>query len=207
MKRRVLRYLFLGSSGRLLAKPYPVDPSCWEDMMPPKSLLIGSALLSATFGAPPATQAAQTCNDAIVASAPDSRYQDNGDGTVTDLATGLIWKQCAEGLSGPDCATGSRQTFTWQAALQHAEAAVFAGSSLWRLPNKNELATLPERRCSNPAINTTFFPNTPSSGFWSSSPYANLSSYAWYVYFYYGTVLRYGYKYGQEYVRLVRDGQ
>lgn len=35
------------------------------------------------------------------ATAPDSRYTDNGDGTVTDLATGLIWKQCAEGDIAP----------------------------------------------------------------------------------------------------------
>jgi hypothetical protein len=175
-------------------------------MMPPKSLLIGSALLSATLAAPFPTQAAQTCNDAIVASAPDSRYQDNGDGTVTDLATGLIWKQCAEGLSGPDCATGSAQTFTWQAALQHAEAAVFAGSSLWRLPNNKELASLRERRCYTPAINTTAFPNTPSSYFWSSSPNANDSFSAWYVYFYDGHVY-YRYKHYQGYVRLVRGGQ
>ena len=176
--------------------------------MPPKSLLISSVLLSATLGAPSASQAAetQTCNDAIVATAPDSRYQDNGDGTITDLATGLIWKQCAEGLSGPGCTTGTSQTFTWHAALQHAEAAVFAGSSLWRLPNNKELASLRERRCYTPAINTTLFPNTPSSGFWSSSPSTYNSSYAWLVNFYYGYVSTY-LKNGQEYVRLVRGGQ
>jgi hypothetical protein len=176
--------------------------------MPPKSLLISSVLLSATLGAPSASQAAetQTCNDAIVATAPDSRYQDNGDGTVTDLATGLIWKQCAEGLSGPGCTTGTSQTFTWQAALQHAEAAVFAGSSLWRLPNNKELASLRERRCYTPAINTTFFPNTPANYFWSSSPHANNSSSALSVNFSFGNVGSY-YKILQTYVRLVRGGQ
>jgi len=155
---------------------------------------------------PGAAQAEQACNDAVRATAPNSRYQDNGDGTVTDLATGLIWKQCAEGRSGAGCGTGSAQTFTWQQALQHAEDAVFAGSDLWRLPNKNELASLVERRCDNPAINLTYFPHTPSSWFWSSSPYAYYSYYAWYVYFYYGYV-GYYYKYGAFYVRLVRAGQ
>ncbi len=150
--------------------------------------------------------AAQTCRDDIRATAPDSRYQDNGNGTVTDLATGLIWKQCAEGRSGAGCATGSAQTFTWQAALQHAEAAVFAGSSLWRLPNKNELASLVERRCYDPAINSRFFPNTPSNWFWSSSPDADYSGYAWLVYFSDGYVSD-SKKYYTRYVRLVRAGQ
>lgn len=152
--------------------------------------------------------AAQTCRDDIRATAPDSRYQDNGNGTVTDRATGLIWKQCAEGLGGAGCTTGSAQSFTWQAALQHAEAAVFAGSSLWRLPNKNELASLVERRCFEPAINATFFPNTPSSEFWSSSPDAYVYSEhrAWFVGFDDGDVND-GSKRGTLYVRLVRGGQ
>lgn len=154
-----------------------------------------------------AAQAEQTCNDAVVATAPDSRFQDNGNGTVTDLATGLIWKQCAEGLSGTGCATGNAQTFTWQSALQHAEAEVFAGSDLWRLPNKNELASLVERRCYSPAINERYFPNTPSSWFWSSSPFANYSGYAWYVDFYYGSVASYDKDYSGYDVRLVRAGQ
>jgi hypothetical protein len=163
-------------------------------------LAVGILVLSGTG------HAAQTCRDDIRATAPDSRYQDNGNGTVTDRATGLIWKQCAEGRSGAGCATGSLQTFTWQAALQHAEAAVFAGNSLWRLPNKNELASLVERRCYDPAINATFFPNTPSSGFWSSSPAASSSDGAWVVGFYYGYVGDGGKNYTL-YVRLVRAGQ
>lgn len=152
------------------------------------------------------TAAAQICRGNIEATAPDSRYQDNGDGTVTDLPTGLIWKQCAEGLSGTGCATGSTETFSWQAALQHAEAEVFAGSDLWRLPNKNELASLVEQRCVDPAINERYFTNTPSSAFWSSSPYANFALNAWGVSFGIGNVSHYG-KDDQLYVRLVRGGQ
>ena len=166
---------------------------------------IGLALaLTVAVGMAPAT--AQTCRDDIKATAPDSRFTDNGNGTVTDRATGLIWKQCAEGLSGAGCATGSVEAFTWQAALQRAADADFAGSSLWRLPNKNELASLIERRCYDPAINARFFPNTPSSWFWSSSPHAGDSSRAWYVDFYGGFVDNYG-KDDAGYVRLVRGGQ
>jgi hypothetical protein len=146
-------------------------------------------------------QGAQICRDDIPATAPDSRFEDNGDGTVTDLATGLIWKQCTEGLSGRDCTTGSPSTFTWQQALQHA-----ADNSPWRLPNKNELASLVERRCYRPAINTNFFPNTPWNWFWSSSTYAYSLGSAWYVDFGYGQVDDFV-KFASEYVRLVREGQ
>ena len=169
-------------------------------LLPRTLVALGLSLLLA------AAQAAQTCNEAVRSTAPDSRFQDNGNGTVTDLATGLIWKQCAEGLSGVGCATGSAQGFTWQAALQHAEAEVFAGSDLWRLPNKNELASLVERRCYDPAINERYFPNTPSSWFWSSSPSADNSNYAWSVNFNNGNV-DINYKYNTRYVRLVRAGQ
>ena len=153
-----------------------------------------------------ATAAAQTCRDDIRATAPDSRFSDNGNGTVTDLATGLIWKQCAEGLSGAGCAAGSLEGFTWAQALQRAADADFAGSTLWRLPNKKELASLVEWRCVAPAINARFFPNTPAAWFWSSSPYANHSSYAWIVDFYYGYVDG-NHKDSAFHVRLVRGGQ
>ena len=164
--------------------------------------IIGWAIIfSAVLGM--ATASAQTCRNDIRATAPDSRFKDNGNGTVTDLATGLIWKQCAEGLSGAGCATGSPTTFNWQKALQQAANANFAGSSLWRLPNKNELASLIERRCVDPTINTRFFPNTPSNWFWSSSP-ANQSNVAWFVDFNHGGIARAS---SARYARLVRGGQ
>ena len=153
-----------------------------------------------------AAQAAQTCRNDIRATAPDGRFTDHGNGTVSDSATGLVWKQCAEGLSGAGCATGTASAFTWPQALQRAADASFAGQTDWRLPNKNELESLVERRCYGPAINARFFPNTPSNWFWSSSPYAYGSGYAWIVAFGYGDV----YGYGKDYdfhVRLVRGGQ
>ncbi|MEN9597607.1 MAG: hypothetical protein RL236_2041, partial [Pseudomonadota bacterium] len=54
-----------------------------------------------------------------------------------------------------------------------------------------------------PTINTTYFPNTPSHFFWSSSPNANNSNDAWSVYFDGGGSGDYG-KYGYFNVRLVR---
>ena len=110
------------------------------------------------------------CQNNIPASNPDSVYTDHGNGTVTDTRTGLMWKQCAGGLSGAACQTGSAHTFTWANALAHAEASTFAGYTDWRLPNVKELSSLVEDCRVSPAINTNRFPNTPSSLFWSSSP-------------------------------------
>ncbi len=117
---------------------------------------------------------AQTCQtENIPATTPDSQLIDHGNGTVTDSKTGLMWKQCSEGLSGTGCVIGTVQGFTWQAALQQAQTinttGGFAGFTDWRLPNIKELRSLAEKQCISPAINLTRFPNTPSTLFWSSS--------------------------------------
>jgi hypothetical protein len=130
------------------------------------------------------------CNSNIPASTPDNQLIDNDNGTVTDSKTGLMWKQCLEGLSGADCATGTAINFTWQQALQKPEivndADGFAGYTDWRLPNIRELRSIVEEQCSSPAINVTRFPNTPSSDVWSGSPVAFKSESAWVVNFYDG---------------------
>lgn len=199
IKRRILRHLFVALSAPLRALALPARRAPLldsEDAMKPTSLLAAITLTVFTFGA----LGAQTCRDDIAATAPDSRFRDNGDGTVTDLAAGLIWKQCAEGLSGAGCATGSASSFTWQQALQHA-----ADNPPWRLPNTKELVSLVESRCATPAINSRLFPNTPPARFWSSSAPAISPSSAWSVFFDLNTV-DYVPKYYQSYVRLVRGG-
>lgn len=154
---------------------------------------------------------AQTCRSDIPATAPDSHFVDNGDGTVTDVATGLMWKQCLEGVSGTGCTSGSVTSMTWQQALQRGVDAAFAGHTDWRLPNMNELESLVERRCDDPAINARFFPNTPGNSWvWSSSPDAYRPSHAWSVFFYNGFVLSYNKESGDPgdpHIRLVRAGQ
>ena len=152
---------------------------------------------------------AQTCNSAIPQSAPDSRYTVHGDGTVTDNKTGLMWKQCEEGLSGADCSTGTVETFTWQQALQRPAtlntSGGFAGYQDWRLPNLNELESLREVSCYNPAINTTVFPDAYALLVWSSSP-SYYSRYALYVSFGHGSSGINTREYNAH-VRLVRGGQ
>jgi hypothetical protein len=126
---------------------------------------------------------AETCTDTTIpARNPDAVYTDNGDGTVLDTRTQLVWKRCAEGMtwSGSTC-TGSSQTVKWTDALALATAATYAGKSDWRLPNVKELLTLVEECRTQPAINTVIFPNAPSAIAWSSTPTYIVQNTAWYV--------------------------
>lgn len=79
--------------------------------------------------------AAQVCPSGIVQSTPTTGFTDHGDGTLTHIATGLMWKKCVEGLGGAACDSGAVSTFTWQAALQLADGYSFAGYNDWRIPN------------------------------------------------------------------------
>lgn len=59
-------------------------------------------------------------------------FVDNGDGTITDRATGLMWMQVDSGHLG---AGG----LNWEQALDWAENLTYAGYSDWRLPDTKEL--------------------------------------------------------------------
>ncbi len=148
---------------------------------------------------------AQTCKDYITNNWQDSRYIDNGDETVTDTQTKLMWKKCAEGLSGSNCATGSATTMNWQSALA-LDGSTFAGKSDWRLPNVEELRSLVAYNCHSPSINITLFPNTHVSYFFSASPNAYDSAFSWLVYFDYGYDSG-SYRTNSNRVRLVRGGE
>ncbi|HMZ59497.1 MAG TPA: DUF1566 domain-containing protein, partial [Leptospiraceae bacterium] len=113
-----------------------------------------------------------------------SSYTDNGDGTVRDQATGLLWQKCSAGQSGSSCGTGTASTFTWAPALTYCNSLSLA-SKTWRLPNINELRTIIDVSAAGlPYINGTAFPNTPTSvsQYWSSDSLVSPTTYAWYIY-------------------------
>lgn len=149
---------------------------------------------------------AQSCDTEIPPSTPATQFADNGDGTVTDSKSGLMWAKCAEGLSGSGCTIGSADGYTWQEALDMAAGKSLAGYDDWRLPNINELHSIVEEQCGDPAINLAVFPNTPSSVFWSASLHSNYSNKAWYVNFNGGDSFN-NYRNNNYYVRLVRSEQ
>ena len=79
------------------------------------------------------------------------------------------------------------------------------GASDWRRPSKKELLSIVHHGRVSPAIDTDYFPNTPSWDFWSGSPYAGDSNFALYVYFSSG-VASYDVRGEVRRVRLVRGG-
>jgi hypothetical protein len=81
----------------------------------------------------------------------------NGDGTVTDTSTGLMWQQQTAGQ------------MTWEEAINYCEGLSLGGYSDWRLPNRNELQSLVDYTRYSPAIDNTAFPDTMSFLYWSST--------------------------------------
>jgi hypothetical protein len=67
-------------------------------------------------------------------------FADNGDGTITDNATGLTWTRDDSGAFGVGDASDGR--LNWQQALAWAEGLTYAGHSDWRLPNAKELQSI-----------------------------------------------------------------
>ncbi|MDB5258849.1 MAG: hypothetical protein JWO73_57 [Candidatus Taylorbacteria bacterium] len=110
-------------------------------------------------------------------------YSDNGDGTITDNLTGLIWQKCSAGLSGTDCSAGDSTFMTSAAAVAVCESLALTGQADWRLPNIRELLSIMDYSVSNPSTNSTYFPNTMLGAYWSSSAYANHPTYSWLAYF------------------------
>ncbi|MGB8297967.1 MAG: DUF1566 domain-containing protein [Polyangia bacterium] len=113
----------------------------------------------------------------VTAGAPNlESYTDNGDGTVTDTVTGLMWQK----------AVSATATYTLAQAVAYCPTLTLAGHSDWRLPSLVELFSIVDAGQSNPSINGTYFPSTPANWFWSSSPVAGSPSYPWVVDFYLG---------------------
>lgn len=142
---------------------------------------------------------------------PASDFVDHGDGTATHVVTGLMWKRCAEGLSGAGCGSGQAITMTWANAHATAEASTFAGYDDWRVPNVKELHSIVETCGFDPAINTTIFPNVPlppfGSVFFTSTTWAASPSQQWlFVFNKGGGVASTKPKQGGLFVRLVRGG-
>ena len=154
------------------------------------------------------TTAQAACNLVnIIPSAPDSRYTDNGDSTITDNQTGLMWKQCIEGISNGvgTCDSGIAENVEYTDAISLANSTTFATHSDWRLPNLKELASLVEVACAYPAINSTLFPGTPDTDITISSTIdeTNAIRYTWGINFSQGVPQLQSYVTG--FVRLVRD--
>jgi hypothetical protein len=119
----------------------------------------------------------------------ENDFKDNGDSTITDIATGLMWAK-----------DDSKVQLNWQEALKYAETSTLEGYSDWRLPNVKELQSIVDYSGIFPAIDTTYFNITSFNHadgrldypfFWTStSAFFGTDrptyTHAWYVAFGYG---------------------
>ncbi|EMY77156.1 PF07603 family protein [Leptospira weilii serovar Ranarum str. ICFT] len=107
---------------------------------------------------------------------PAFSFQDNGNGTVTDRNTNLLWSKCALGKSNVNCTAGVLSFGNQQSAFNGCNglnSAVppfpFAGRNDWRLPNVNELLSIVDHSgAGNPAV-PAVFSNFASGTFWTST--------------------------------------
>ena len=121
--------------------------------------------------------------------AKPKRYCDNGDGTVTDTRTNLVW------LKNANCSAMSPAN--WQTAMNNAAALANGICGLsdgshagyWRLPLIGEWQAMVDTRFSNPAVSNAAgtgqwtegnaFSGVQSTVYWSSSSGVNLPGSAW----------------------------
>jgi hypothetical protein len=147
----------------------------------------GSGTLGECPGSPPG-------QDGEVGAGQPFAYTDNGDGTVTDNRTKLMWEKLSDDSSVHDRDTA----YTWQDAFDVKIAALntqpcFAGRCDWRLPNRRELDSLVDAGRVAPAVdaafNTDCIPRctimtcscTQLDYYWTSTTYQDLPTFAWAV--------------------------
>ena len=154
---------------------------------------------------------------------------------VKDDVTGLIWegKTTSSTRAGSSTYTNYDSTASAQKSggtnptqaeidastnsmgyVNAVNSLALCGFTDWRMPTVDELQGIVDYGTTNPSINSSWFPNTQSARYWSSSPNVGYSNYAWYVSFlngsvdgsYYGSS-GYYFRYLLHAVRLVRASQ
>ena len=129
---------------------------------------------------------------------PSPRFTDNGDGTVTDNTTGLIWLKdadCLETIGGIDRSFGELtwvNALTWCNNLSNGSCGLTDGSTAgdWRLPNVKELFSLIDFGNVRLALPSGHpFLNVWDEAYWSGTSLADPGvGQAWWVDMYYGKI-------------------
>ena len=96
-------------------------------------------------------------------------FKDNGDGTVTDNITGLMWQKTDGG------------EMTFESASTYVKSLNLSGHNDWRLPTSHELFDINNFDNVNPALDAAYFTKTLAEYWWTSDPRVDASSYIWVV--------------------------
>jgi hypothetical protein len=144
-----------GSTGTL-ALPRTGQTGCWDTS--------GTAILCAGTGQDGELQ--------MGVAWPSPRFIDNGDQTVTDNLTGLVWTKDAHDFGPAACVPA--ETRSWQEALNYVmclNTTGYLGKSDWRLPNPLELRSLVNYQAPRDYLwlNGEGFSNVQDNFYWSSS--------------------------------------
>lgn len=151
---------------------------------------------------------------------------------VRDNVTGLIWevKTKMDRISDYSNPNDADNTYTWYDSnpatnggssgtpgngtdtedfIDALNSRRFGGYSDWRLPTIKELESIVNDDVPNPGptINTTYFPNTQTSFYWSSNPYSSHKLFAWGMNFGYDDTKCKSSRCKSGYVRAVRGGK
>jgi len=152
-----------------------------------------------------------------------ARYRDNGDGTITDRLTGLIWEKKCNNTVDLHCPeehdvdmrlTWNDATKRWLIRLNGEGGDTFrgyAGYSDWRLPTATELRRLlldpcPERPCIDAAFHNASDSFTAAASYWSSTMIHIDPSLVWFIDFGSGAIRTSSVNEALQ-VRAVRGGQ
>lgn len=147
-----------GSANGARLTAYPIG--AWSEAALPDTSQVVST--TATFG-----------EDSDYTSTNQQSFTDNGNGTITDNVTGLMWQKVDAG------------EMTWENAVNNATAQTTGGYSDWRLPNPQELFSIMNHENQNPAaINTTYFPSNPAGTaeyWWTRDAFGSSTTQVWCV--------------------------
>ena len=99
-----------------------------------------------------------------------AQFTDNGNGTITDNLTNLIWQKAP-----------FADSITWEQALGYADTLTLAGATDWRLPNIKEMQSVNDESIITPSVSISYFPSIGVKKYWSSTTLPNQTAKAWYL--------------------------
>ncbi len=133
-----------------------------------------------------------TDDDGDIQAGATLSYMDNGDGTITDLNTGLMWeKKSNDGtIHDKDTAYNWDDAFAVHVAGLNDPNAPFAGHTDWRMPNVKELQSIIDYEADSPSVDPVFNSgcvaactvttcSCTQSVYWSATSSAGIPMLAW----------------------------
>lgn len=199
------------------SRPNTATPVCGDGQATGSEACDGSDLLNQTCQSAGFLHGTLACTACALdtSGCTNDRFQDNGNGTVTDNQTGLMWEKKTGTFGGqsicpggPTCADPHdfNNVYVWTTGApwgpdgpaffrflsQLNGPSPFAGYDDWRLPTVSELLSIVDPAASgcsfgSACIDPVFGP-TKADQYWTQTTHPDLNAWAWIVFFYNGSV-------------------